>query len=527
MKSRSLVCLLTMFILHGCSGPFSADEEIPAPLVSGLMPSTQTVGEEKEVTVTGSHFIVQVMRQLSGDAEFKVNDHFELRLDMMNGIEGVYLRNVRHLDDETLKAIVPAATKEGVYNATVTTPYGYSHTKLNAYTVRAKSESSQVDTGSDKETGTESDSDSHQSIDSDTASAASTDSGTDPPATDGLPTDVKRLSLTFQNEGQAEDLVNFPVLVTLNSDRIDYADIQSSGEDIRFFDSDGAILLAHEIEQWNETGASFIWVRVPEIAGRSSTDMIWMYYGASQPGPSRSPNEVWSEHYEAVYHLTTLNEATGNLQPAFSFDASDAVAGIGHSRLFTGFNSYVSLGLELPLVQNVTQCTLSAWIRPETYTISETPYIIGISVGTTGGAPTIYSRAALYLSNANRISVVGRSVSTDDLQILESNADVINAGTWHHVVGVIDYSARQMQVYVNGINQGSGTVWFNQPATFNIASHSAVLGTQEDYSADFYTGIIDEVRIADTARSADWIAAQHLSLSDAFIVYGEPEAISK
>ncbi len=30
-------------------------------------------------------------------------------------------------------------------------------------------------------------------------------------------------------------------------------------------------------------------------------------------------------------------------------------------------------------------------------------------------------------------------------------------------------------------------------------------------------GDIDEVRVASTARSADWIKAQHLSMTDAFI----------
>lgn len=43
----------------------------------------------------------------------------------------------------------------------------------------------------------------------------------------------------------------------------------------------------------------------------------------------------------------------------------------------------------------------------------------------------------------------------------------------------------------------------------------------------YYNGLIDEVRISDTARSADWIAAQYLSTSDSFITYEGQENLAK
>jgi hypothetical protein len=42
-------------------------------------------------------------------------------------------------------------------------------------------------------------------------------------------------------------------------------------------------------------------------------------------------------------------------------------------------------------------------------------------------------------------------------------------------------------------------------------------------SAEFFLGRIDEIRIAPTARSADWMAAQFLSMSDAFVEFGPSE----
>ncbi len=89
---------------------------------------------------------------------------------------------------------------------------------------------------------------------------------------------TKRQKLTVDNSVQTENLADFAVLVKLNSDNIDYAQTQGNGRDLRFFDADGTAL-AHEIEEWNEAGDSYVWVSGAQIDSSSSTEFIWMYYG--------------------------------------------------------------------------------------------------------------------------------------------------------------------------------------------------------------------------------------------------------
>src|SRR3989304_2854394 len=118
--------------------------------------------------------------------------------------------------------------------------------------------------------------------------------------------------LTFNNSGQVENLVNVPVLVVLNSSRIDYSQTQNQGQDLRFTDSDGTTLLAHEIEQWDEAGTSYVWVKVPQIDGASTTDHIWMFYGNASAVDGQNPPAVWSNGFESVYHLhNAFNDSTG------------------------------------------------------------------------------------------------------------------------------------------------------------------------------------------------------------------------
>ena len=90
--------------------------------------------------------------------------------------------------------------------------------------------------------------------------------GSDP----SLCTWTNRRQLTFDNTFVPNDtLVDFPVLVVLNSSRIDYSKTQDAGQDLRFYDADGTTKLAHEIEQWNELGNSYVWVKVPQIDASS------------------------------------------------------------------------------------------------------------------------------------------------------------------------------------------------------------------------------------------------------------------
>ena len=86
-------------------------------------------------------------------------------------------------------------------------------------------------------------------------SFAFTSFSTDPPAiwwdTDWL----DATKITFDNSASSEDLLNFPVLVSLTTAEVDFSKIQANGADIRFVDDDGT-LLDYEIEAWDDTPGS-------------------------------------------------------------------------------------------------------------------------------------------------------------------------------------------------------------------------------------------------------------------------------
>jgi Domain of unknown function (DUF2341) len=92
-------------------------------------------------------------------------------------------------------------------------------------------------------------------------------------------------------------------MVALNSSRVNYNLIKAAGADIRFVDSDNQTILDYEIERWDTSGTSTVWVKVPQIDASSNTDYIYMYYNNNAASDAQDAAGVWSNGYSAVYHF--------------------------------------------------------------------------------------------------------------------------------------------------------------------------------------------------------------------------------
>ncbi|HZM64196.1 MAG TPA: DUF2341 domain-containing protein, partial [Candidatus Saccharimonadales bacterium] len=113
-----------------------------------------------------------------------------------------------------------------------------------------------------------------------------------------------RRKITINNSASAVNLTNYPLLIKINSSRIDYSKTQSAGQDLRFVDpSNDNLVLPYEIEEFNETGDDYVWVKVPQIDAGSTTDYIWMYYGNGSASDGQDATNVWDSDYKVVQHL--------------------------------------------------------------------------------------------------------------------------------------------------------------------------------------------------------------------------------
>jgi len=80
---------------------------------------------------------------------------------------------------------------------------------------------------------------------------------------------------TFASYRGASTLNDFPVAVRLSQNITGflYSECAANGADIRFTDDEGN-LLPHEIETWNTSGESIVWVRLPALTGKAHSHLL-------------------------------------------------------------------------------------------------------------------------------------------------------------------------------------------------------------------------------------------------------------
>ncbi len=335
-----------------------------------------------------------------------------------------------------------------------------------------------------------------------------------------------RQKLTFDAKSLSESLIDFPVLVPLNNTKIDYTSTQDAGEDIRFVDSDDLTVLDYEIERWNESGTSIVWVKVPKIDGGSTTDHIWMYYNNSLAIDAQNPAGVWTNGYMGVWHLDEdpsgpspqMDDSTSNgnhgttsgmMTPAGSVEAS-----IGKGLRLDGFDDLIRINDSASLDSTNDEGTLEMWLKWTNSSDGDHQILMSSSNRFTTGANDGYEWA----SRGNGDHFFNPWGGNDSNY--NSGSNPFTDGVYHHVATTMRFSTKEVDIYIDTVpmtftDANVSTMWSN------LASPNDWLwGGNPDRSSRYFDGVFDEIRVSDVVRSTDWSTAQHMSMTDTFVEFG-------
>ncbi|MFX0205548.1 MAG: DUF2341 domain-containing protein, partial [Candidatus Hodarchaeota archaeon] len=319
----------------------------------------------------------------------------------------------------------------------------------------------------------------------------------------GAPSFQYRKNITIDCNEVESDLTDFPVLVILCDRDLRYH-TQLDGDDIIFLGTNNQTL-DHEIEHYdvvfNNTHALMVaWIRIPLLSSEINTSII-MYYGNSTISSQENSTGVWDTSYKGVWHLdesgngdvdeyrdSTLHNNHGTGGGSIPTQVS---AKIGYAQEFDGSERYVSIPSSTSLEFD-NHLTIEAWVK-----------IAGASGDYMGIAgkldDTDDNGYALVRHSDNRFRFW---VGNDGM----SSADSDNTYTdsdWHHVVGVIDAGTNYL--YIDGTLQTD-----TDSRTLVDSGFEAHIGRQYyNYDNRFWNGIIDEVRISEVSRSAEWITTEY------------------
>jgi O-glycosyl hydrolase len=327
------------------------------------------------------------------------------------------------------------------------------------------------------------------------------------------------MQISFTNLPGGATLTNFPALVKLNTTNTEnYGGFigSANGYDLRFWTNATftGTELNYEIESFDNTGNSYIWVQVPELTQGSSIWATWGDDNYTSQQAYTTNGAVWSEGFAGVWHFNeNVFDSTSNGRDGTDTATTDTAGIAGRARAFGGTNtaSVVVIDdgdIDYGIGDQITVLAFARMTAPQDG-INAMGYIVSKD-RLTGSAPY-----ALAVGGGDdfRGHTAGGSVT---------NVGDYDDGTWYGVA--ITKEGSNLNLYVNGELSGSSS-----SATGTSNNENVAIGSSEDTpSYRPFLGDIDEVRISTVARSPSWIWATHMNVGtshSSFVAYGAVTAL--
>jgi hypothetical protein len=310
-------------------------------------------------------------------------------------------------------------------------------------------------------------------------------------------------TITFPGYNRAEALTNFPLLVVLGTNVPGFSYTQFyavNAGDLRFTTTNGVTTFNHEVDTWNPTGESRVWVQVPLLTSNTAILASWGNTVLTNPPAGTTNGATWSAGYVGVWHLSDTN-------------ALDSTAGTHNASLNT---AAVAGGLvaNAASYNGVSQVTQIPWqsdfYLPGNFEVQGWFKLAAADKPAVNNFRTLTSREITADFNNRNWWIAIRSdgklwwKSSPDIDVTNST-DLAN-GAWHHFAAVHDGAAARL--YVDGLLAATD-------GTPGLASTpvAPVLFGNEDGTARYHKGLLDEMRISNVPRSSNWVWADYQNIA--------------
>ncbi|MFC1570907.1 LamG domain-containing protein, partial [Candidatus Omnitrophota bacterium] len=314
------------------------------------------------------------------------------------------------------------------------------------------------------------------------------------------------LAITVDPSNVTESLDGFPMLFSIEDTALQNKLGDVGGYTFKFM-ADNAEL-PYEVEECDDASGKLIaWIKVD----LSDVDPTTVYFYYNLPAaPAYTPAAVWDANYKGVWHLDetsgTVFDSTsnGNDSTAVSGVTMDATGQINGADQFDGDNDYITRSYDDDFDFGSGSFTADVWVKRTVAT--NDGYIIDRR--RTGDSAGFRLRA--YTINDVQFTVKDTSGGEGVIQYSAGGAPDESSpfplDEWVYVTAVKNGTS-DIKLYLNGsfvaedTSIGSGSLSVNG----NLR-----IGAPRDLNASYsWGGIIDEVRISDTARSDGWIATSY------------------
>jgi biopolymer transport protein ExbB len=278
--------------------------------------------------------------------------------------------------------------------------------------------------------------------------------------------------VTVAPQGVTAAVENVPVAVRLHTGNFDFLAAKDDGSDLRFIAADDKTELKYHIEKYDALNElAVIWVVLPKVDPADKEAHFWIYYGNEAAPATADAKATWDAATVGVFHFAEkalLQDSSASALAATGEVAVQKAALLGEAATFSG------KPVTIPAFKRgVEGMTWSAWLKPAPFP----------------------QQAVLFSHGDMVLKVEGQklSMSAGKTESVIGTAD-LKAAEWQHVA--VSIGGGKAEFFINGTAAGSGIL------TLTEAQADLVVG-------EGYGGEMDELQLAGSARSADWIRLAH------------------
>lgn len=321
-----------------------------------------------------------------------------------------------------------------------------------------------------------------------------------------------------------ETLTNFPVLVVLSNNvgqsGFNYTTkpfLSANGYDLRFVVNDGdSGSLNYEIEKWDPSGTSYVWVQVPALTNDGLGRIIVKWGEDATQLDCTTNGAVWDSRFRGVWHLTngvtlsardsTTNRLHGTINSTYAKATNGVIDGAG---IFVTPGTANATRIDLPQIYNqATQGSVSAWVNVNSATAQRQ-----IFNGAQGATPAV--RLYFFVTSASKLAYsLGTFTGV-------TAGTVLSSQTWYYAT--LTWNGSDARIYLNGKQDGSGSA----SAAGNAYAAIGAYWQASQHETPFDGGI-DEVRAVKVPVSSNWVWACWMNQGSnlTFNSYGTVEALA-
>jgi len=320
----------------------------------------------------------------------------------------------------------------------------------------------------------------------------------------------KLVTLNTTSLGITSNLTSFPALLSIQDNNLiitgtctdKVSTPNGPNYDFAFVEPGTSTELNYQIESYNQTtGTLLVWVQIPTLT-YATNNTIAFYYGS--PSPTVTHNaaffaNTWASDYKAVFHFNETTY-TGSVADGSSGGHTGTATGMTSSDLVTGKigNAYSFNGSSKSIVSNAVTITgsftLSAWVN-----LSATAHDqkVMTNQAAAGGSTGGY-KLGVYSDNTAE-----SESGTVNNRSATPASPAFATGAWHYIQSV--YTGTTLSTYVDGAQYKIQTTSNNPSSTTPL-----YIGVGEGGNQYYFWGTIDEARVSNVAKTADWIKAEYV-----------------